>query len=183
MCKPFGYTALLERKYQLSPEQSLENTIQQTELLLPELSISTARFAYPLYDSLKFQVFSDRKSILSLLITKKMINERRSGDLLILEKLADIQTNLALNTQETKRIADAQVKTNGKVAAHEVRQQTLEANQAVIATNLTKIQDREDKKDSNKSDWVTYFLKWFIGIGGALFYYLLIRNGFPHFLN
>lgn len=105
-----------------------------------------------------------------------MPEERRQGDLLILEKLSDIQTNLALNTRETSRIADAQVKTNGKVAAHEVRMQTLEANQALISTNLA-------KSDNKKGEWLDWFIKGVIVIGLALFYYLLVNAGsFPDFL-
>lgn len=113
-----------------------------------------------------------------------MTEERRQGDLLILEKLADIQTNLALNTQETKRIADAQVKTNGKVAAHEVRQQSMEANQAVMATALAQIQQREEKQNNKKDDWLDWLLKGIVVVGLALFYYLLTHAGdFPDFLN
>jgi hypothetical protein len=111
-----------------------------------------------------------------------MSNERRNGDILILEKLADIHTNLALNTQETSRIAKAQETTNGKVAAHEVRQQALEANQAVMATTLAQLTAANTDKTKELRGWRDWALKGLIAVIVMLFYYLLTHNGFPNFL-
>jgi len=62
-----------------------------------------------------------------------------------------MHTELALNTRETSRIAKAQETTNGKVAAHEVRQQSLEANQAVMATALAEIKSEKKENTKNRS--------------------------------
>ncbi len=112
-----------------------------------------------------------------------MREERRQGDLAILDKLAEIHTNLALNTQETARIAKAQESTNGKVAGHEVRQQALEANQAVMATTLAQLTSANNNKANEARGWRDWAIKGVIAIVVMLFYYLLINNGFPKFLN
>lgn len=108
--------------------------------------------------------------------------ERRNGDILILEKLGDIHTNLALNTQETKNTTDQLVKLNGKVAAHETRLQSMESNQALTSTALAQLQQTESKKDGTKNTYVEWFVKGLMGIGFLLLYYLLTHAGFPDFL-
>jgi hypothetical protein len=111
------------------------------------------------------------------------MTERRQGDLLILEKLGAIQTDLALNTQETTRIAKAQETTNGKVAAHEVRQQSLEANQAVMATTLAQLTAANNSKLDEFKGWRDWAIKGAIAVIVMLFYYLLTHAGFPNFLS
>jgi hypothetical protein len=112
-----------------------------------------------------------------------MPEERRQGYELISTQLSAIQdkigtmhTELALNTRETSRIAKAQETTNGKVAAHEVRQQSLEANQAVMATALAEIK-------TTKQGWEDWLKKGVVVLILSLAYYVLIHNGFPNFLN
>lgn len=99
--------------------------------------------------------------------------DRRKGDLLILEKLSNIQTNLALNTQETKRLAEYQKMTNGKVASHEVRLQSIEGASAITSTKLAEIvadkQKAEEREEKKKERILTFKDKamWVI-IGGVL---------------
>jgi RNase H-fold protein (predicted Holliday junction resolvase) len=105
-----------------------------------------------------------------------MTDERRQGDLLIMDKLSVMHTDLALNTQETKRTTEQLTKLNGKVLAHESRLQTMEANQALISSNLAEAKTK-------KSEWTDWLLKGIVVVALALFYYLLTHNGFPNFLN
>lgn len=111
------------------------------------------------------------------------MEERRKGDLLILEKLSDIHTNLALNTQETTRLAEYQKTTNGKVAAHETRLQAIESNQALISNNLASITQANTVKSAELRGWKDWAVKGVIAVVVMLFYYLLTHNGFPSFLN
>ena len=113
-----------------------------------------------------------------------MPDERRQGDLLIMDKLSAMHTDLALNTQATKQNTEQLIKLNGKVAAHEVRQQSIEANQAVMATALAQIQDKENTQQKTKNNWLDWLLKGLVVVGLALFYYLLTNAGnFPDFLS
>lgn len=106
-----------------------------------------------------------------------MSEERRQGDLLIMDKLSAMHTDLALNTQSTKQTVEQLIKLNGKVIAHESRLQTLESNQALISSNLA-------KNDNKRADWLEWLLKGIVVTGLALFYYLLTHaGGFPNFLN
>lgn len=106
-----------------------------------------------------------------------MTEERRQGDLLIMEKLSAMHTDLALNTQSTKQTTEQLIKLNGKVVAHESRLQTLESNQALISSNLA-------KSDTKRADWLEWLLKGLVVTGLALMYYLLTHaGGFPDFLN
>ena len=109
-----------------------------------------------------------------------MSEDRRENDKVILDRLDKIQDditstkiNLALNTQETSRLADYQKTTNGKVAAHEVRQQSLEANQAVMATALAEIKADSASRLNTARSWHDWALKGVIAIVVMLFYYLL----------
>jgi hypothetical protein len=80
-----------------------------------------------------------------------MSEERRQGDLLIMEKLSAMHTDLALNTRETTRIAEYQKATNGKVAAHESRLQAIESNQALTANALAAVNaDRTERMTTRK---------------------------------
>jgi hypothetical protein len=112
-----------------------------------------------------------------------MMEERRQGDLMIMDKLSAMHTDLALNTRETTRIAEYQKQTNGKVAAHETRLQAIESNQALISNNLAQINSLNAAKSSQSRDWKDWGLKGIIAIAVMLFYYLLTNNGFPNFLN
>lgn len=104
------------------------------------------------------------------------MQERRQGDLMIMDKLSLMHTELALNTRETTRLAEYQKTTNGKVAAHESRLQAIESNQALISNNLATI-------NQTKKDWLDWLLKGLVVLGLLLAYYLLTHNGFPDFLN
>lgn len=104
------------------------------------------------------------------------MEERRQGDLLIMEKLSAMHTDLALNTQATKQTVEQVTKLNGKVAHHESRLQAVEATQALTASTLAQMQTK-------KQDWLDWLMKGAIAVGLLLFYYLLTHNGFPNFLN
>jgi hypothetical protein len=119
-----------------------------------------------------------------------MPQDRRDTDKIILDELRTLQANvsridvnLALNTQETTRLAKYQELMNGRVAGHEARMQVVEGAQAITSTAVAKLTTSEEKAESKKGDWITYAIKAAIWIGAALFYYLLIKNGFPNFLN
>lgn len=110
--------------------------------------------------------------------------ERRNGDLLIMEKLSAMHTELALNTRETSRLADYQKTTNGKVAAHETRLQAIESNQALITNNLAQLTTANVTRQSEYRGWRDWALKGVIAIVVMLFYYLLTNSEkFPKFLN
>lgn len=111
-----------------------------------------------------------------------MTEERRNGDMLIMEKLSAMHTELALNTRETTRIAEYQKATNGKVAAHETRLQAIESNQALISNNLAQLNQVNTDRSSETRGWKDWGLKGIIAIIVMLFYYLLTNNGFPNFL-
>ncbi len=109
-------------------------------------------------------------------------SERRAGNEVILDRLGDIKTNLALNTQETGRLAEYQKTLNGKVVAHETRLQSIESNQALTSTALAQLQAEKFKQDGTMNEWTKYFIKAALAIAGAIIYFILTRNGFPDFL-
>lgn len=109
--------------------------------------------------------------------------ERRKSDLAILERLGDIQTNLALNTQETTRLANEQNKLNGKVVAHESRLQSIEAANAMTSVTLAQLHTNAMEKSQGKKDWTDWALKAGIVLVATLFYFLLTKAGFPNFLH
>ncbi len=111
------------------------------------------------------------------------MSERRQGDLLIMDKLSAMHTDLALNTQATKQTTVELAKLNGKVVAHESRLQAVEANQALISTNLTNLNTINTTKSNEFRGWRDWAVKGLIAIIVMLFYYLLTHNGFPQFLN
>lgn len=94
-----------------------------------------------------------------------------------------MHTELALNTRETTRIAEYQKSTNGKVAAHESRLQAIESNQALISNNLAQVNQSNITRNNQYSGWRDWAVKGVIAVVVMLFYYLLINNGFPNFLN
>lgn len=101
-----------------------------------------------------------------------MPEERRQNDILILEKLDKIQEDisktkidLALNTQETTRLADYQRVTNGKVAAHEARLQSIEGANAITSTTLAEIKQDKKKREDNRS---VIYTRIFWAIAGAV---------------
>ena len=109
------------------------------------------------------------------------MEDRRENDKIILEELRDlkkdvnrIDINLALNTQETTRLAQYQEKMNGRVAGHEARMQVVEGAQAITSTAVASIQ-------KNSSDWTDWLKKGVVAVLLAAFYYLLTHNGFPNF--
>jgi len=112
-----------------------------------------------------------------------MQDERRQGDLLILEKLSEVHTELALNTQATKQTTQELTKLNGKVVAHESRLQAIESNQALISNNLAQVNQANIKRNDQYSGWRDWAVKGVIAVIVMLFYYLLANNGFPNFLN
>src|SRR5215210_8645905 len=107
-----------------------------------------------------------------------MPSERRKADITIIEKLGDIHTNLALNTQETKRVGDELVKLNGKVVAHESRLQNLEGANAMMGATLTQLHAAAVEKGNEKRDWTDWAIKTGIALLAALFYFLLTKAGF-----
>ena len=118
------------------------------------------------------------------------MQDRRENDIIILEEIRNLQKdvsridiNLALNTQETSRLAKYQELMNGRVAGHEARMQVVEEAQALSATTLAALQTKEEKHGNNRNDWINWLLKGAIAIGLLLFYYLLTHSGFPNFLN
>ena len=111
------------------------------------------------------------------------MEERRQGDLLIMEKLSAMHTDLALNTRETTRIAEYQKATNGKVAHHETRLQAIESNQALISNNLAQLNQINVDRSKESKGWKDWAIKGVIAVIVMLFYHLLINNGFPDFLN
>ena len=119
-----------------------------------------------------------------------MPQDRRDTDKIILDEIRNLQKdvsridlNLALNTQETTRLAQYQEKMNGRVAGHESRMQIIEGAQAITSTAVAKIQDKEEKQDDKKSDWTDWLLKGLVVLGLSIAYYILTHNGFPNFLN
>jgi hypothetical protein len=119
-----------------------------------------------------------------------MTDERRQGDLLIMDKLAAIQekqsdmhTELALNTQATKQGTEQITRLNGKVAAHESRLQAIESNQALISNNLAQVNQSNIVRNNQYTGWRDWAVKGVIAVIVMLFYYLLTKNGFPNFLN
>lgn len=118
------------------------------------------------------------------------MQDRRENDIIILEEIRNLQKdvsridiNLALNTQETSRLAKYQELMNGRVAGHESRMQVVEGAQALSATTLAALQTKEHDRDGKKSDWIDWLLKGLVVVGLSLIYYLLTHNGFPNFLN
>lgn len=111
------------------------------------------------------------------------MEERRQGDLLIMDKLSAMHTDLALNTQATKQTTEQVTKLNGKVAHHETRLQSIEATQSLTASTLAQLQASNTEKKKEIKDWMDWLVKGVIAVGLALFYYLLTHNGFPNFLN
>jgi hypothetical protein len=113
-----------------------------------------------------------------------MTQDYRENDKIILEEIRNLQKdisridiNLALNTQETARLAKYQELMNGRVAAHETRMQVVEGAQAITSTAVASIQQ-------NKNHWTDWLVKGVVGVGLALLYYLLTHGGgFPNFLN
>ena len=121
-----------------------------------------------------------------------MPEERRQGDLLIMDKLSAIQdkmgtmhTELALNTRETSRMAEYQKFTNGKVASLESRIQTVEAAQALTSTTLAQIQSKETQQATKKYDWFVWVVRGFIVFAittfGWIIFIILTRLGFINF--
>jgi hypothetical protein len=113
-----------------------------------------------------------------------MTKERRSGDLLIMDKLAAMHTDLALNTQATKQTTEQLVKLNGKVVAQESRIQAVESNQALVSNNLATINQSNANRADELQGWRDWAVKGIIAIVVMLFYYLLTHAaGFPNFLS
>lgn len=91
-----------------------------------------------------------------------MQEERRSTDSIILEELRDlkqdvkrIDINLALNTQETTRMAEYQKFQNGRLGTIESRTQLVEGAQAITSVAVAAIKASEEKKqesDDKKSE-------------------------------
>jgi sorbitol-specific phosphotransferase system component IIBC len=85
--------------------------------------------------------------------------DRRETDKIILDELRNLQkdvsridVNLALNTQETARLAKYQETQNGRVAGHEARMQVVEGAQALTATSLAKMQSEKDKEQAKQEE-------------------------------
>lgn len=110
-----------------------------------------------------------------------MSDDRRKGDLVIMEKLGAMHTELALNTQATKQTTIELTKLNGKVVAHETRLQAIESNQALISSNLSTLNTVNAEKSNEVRGWRDWAFKGVIAIVVMLFYYLLTNNGFPNF--
>jgi hypothetical protein len=113
-----------------------------------------------------------------------MPQDRRETDKIILDELRNLQkdvsridVNLALNTQETARLAKYQETQNGRVAGHEARMQVVEGAQALTATALAKIQSDEEKENDRKYEthnrWVWVVIGLGISIGGQILLYLI----------
>ncbi len=94
-----------------------------------------------------------------------MQGERRQNDQIIIDEIrvlqkdvSGIQVNLALNTQETARLARYQETQNGRVVKLESRAQVLEGATALTTTAVAKIQSdadndqREEEKQRDKKD-------------------------------
>jgi hypothetical protein len=85
------------------------------------------------------------------------MQDRRENDIIILEELRNLQKdvsridiNLALNTQETSRLAKYQELMNGRVAGHEARMQVVQAAQAITATAVAEIKLDKKKEEEAK---------------------------------
>lgn len=113
-----------------------------------------------------------------------MPEDRRETDKIILEEVrslqkdvSQIQVNLALNTQETSRLAKYQELMNGRVVGHEARMQVVEGAQAITSTALAKIQSDEEKEGDRRYEshdrwkWVVVGLG--VSIGGQILLYLI----------
>jgi len=101
------------------------------------------------------------------------MQDRRETDKIILEELRDlkkdvgvIQINLALNTNETSRLAKYQEFQNGRVATQESRMQIVETAQAVTSTAVAKMQISDDKQSEKKTNNTSK--AWWIAIGIGL---------------
>jgi hypothetical protein len=121
--------------------------------------------------------------------------DRRETDKIILDELRTLQTNvsridvnLALNTQETARLAKYQELMNGRVAGHEARMQVVEGAQAITSTAVAKIQadkvreetkkEENDEKQSDRQYTTRDRWKWVLvglamSLGGQILLYLI----------
>jgi hypothetical protein len=124
-----------------------------------------------------------------------MPEDRRETDKIILDEIRSLQkdvsridVNLALNTQETSRLAKYQELMNGRVAGHESRMQVVEGAQAITSTAVAKIQadkekekEKEEKREEKQSDrkydthnrWVWVVVGLGISVGSQILLYLI----------
>jgi hypothetical protein len=120
-----------------------------------------------------------------------MPEERRENDKIILEEIRSLQTdvggikvNLALNTQETARLAQYQEKMNGRMVGHEARMQAVEGAQALTATTLAQMQveDKNRKEKEKKQEdrnyethdrWKWVVIGILVSAGGQILLYLI----------
>ncbi len=86
-----------------------------------------------------------------------MPEDRRETDKIILEEVRALQkdvsridVNLALNTQETARLAKYQELQNSKMVKMESRTQAVEGATALTSTALAKIQTEKEKEEQKK---------------------------------
>lgn len=107
-----------------------------------------------------------------------MPEDHRENDKIILEEIRDLQKdiskidiNLALNTQETTRLAKYQELQNNRVGKLESRTQILEGATAISTTALAKIQSDEVKREEHRSATQSRVFWAIIGtiVSGVLF--------------
>jgi uncharacterized protein HemX len=101
----------------------------------------------------------------------------QQSDTIIIEKLGELKTNLALNTQSTENIEGHLVQLNGKVAAHESRLQSNEGSIALMSSSISQMQVDMKSNRRTRQDWLDWLIKAIIVIASMLFYTVLTNTG------
>jgi hypothetical protein len=108
--------------------------------------------------------------------------ERRDNTVLqavldLTKQVSAIQTELAVNTTETKNIVSRLDKLNGSVAKHDTAISLNEQAIALLTQTITALSRAEQSSADAKSNWLDWLLKGLVVMGLLLFYTLLTHAG------
>jgi hypothetical protein len=93
------------------------------------------------------------------------------------KQVSDIQTELAVNTNESRNIVSRLDKLNGSVAKHDTAISLNEQAIALLTQTLTGFAKNKDSSEATKSQWLDWLLKGLVVVGLLLFYKLLTHTG------
>lgn len=111
-----------------------------------------------------------------------MSEERRDNTVLqavldLTKQVSAIQTELAVNTTETKNIVARLDKLNGSVAKHDTAISLNEQAIALLTQTISELSKSRAASNENRSNWLDWLLKGLAVIALLLFYALLTRTG------
>src|SRR5580658_1173312 len=90
--------------------------------------------------------------------------------------VSDVQTELAVNTTETKNIVTRLDKLNGSVAKHDTAISLNEQAIALLTQTLTRQTQSDETKHQRADNWLDWFFKGLVILALVILYTLLVHS-------